>query len=268
MIMIVLLNHADDSGKAWPSQSRIASQTGLSDRCVRNNLRELCDSGWLKASEKFGQTTIYDIATPEPRSETPERDSCAPRNDVPHSPSEPRNDVPTTPERRSAQPERRSGNPGTTFLLSTQEPTKNQPLNQTSAEPPEKNGQEQKLVEPKRKPNSWRDDAKLKAQEASLTPLPLDLASDAEVAALWRAWCEHRTHIAEREKTKPWTPRAAEMEIANIAKAIDQHGHEVVCTQIRTAISSSWQGLNLQNIRPQFGRKRYGDDHDDRPTGL
>ena len=268
MIMIVLLNHADDTGRAWPSQDRIAEQTGLKERAVRNHLNDLKQDGWIQVVSQVGRNHVYRVSTPAEYAGYAAENAGQPRHEMPVKDDEPRQNMPLTPANGAATPAEYAADPGKICRLSTHEQPNNQPLNQTSAEPPAKNGQEQKPAEPKRKPNSWRDEAKLKAQEANLTTLPLDLASDTEIVALWRSWCDHRTELAQREKTKPWTPRAAEMEIANIAKAVDQHGLEIVCVQIRTAISSSWQGLNLQNIRPQFGRKRYGEDHDDRPTGL
>ena len=47
-VLIALADHADDDGECWPSQSRIAEMTGLTDRTVRYVLHGLSLSGLVK----------------------------------------------------------------------------------------------------------------------------------------------------------------------------------------------------------------------------
>lgn len=47
LIMLALADHADDAGRCYPSIDRLAKRTGLSERAVRTNLRQLEVEGYL-----------------------------------------------------------------------------------------------------------------------------------------------------------------------------------------------------------------------------
>jgi hypothetical protein len=131
LVLIAVANYADENGCCWPSQERIAKDTELTDRAVREALKKLQSLGFIERSDRringakrqtdiihlrFRQRNDIPLATPqEPASagEPPEPPSGGDqRNLLPVEEASP-------PERHSAAtgtsfrppPERRSGKP-------------------------------------------------------------------------------------------------------------------------------------------------------------
>lgn len=57
----VLSYHANRDGNAWPSVARLARLSGVSVRMTHTCLRRLELRGWIKATQRTGQTTVYRI---------------------------------------------------------------------------------------------------------------------------------------------------------------------------------------------------------------
>jgi hypothetical protein len=112
LVLLAIANHADDSGKAWPSVERLAEKCSLTSRSVTAQLAYLEEDGLLVADRHRGKSTVYHVVTPERRSllppngfhSTPER--LSPLNGVhPERGSLlPLNGVHPTPERGSSLP--------------------------------------------------------------------------------------------------------------------------------------------------------------------
>ena len=75
LIMLSLADHADDSGRCYPSISRLCTRTGLSERAVRTNIRALEKSGYLAIQIGAGQggANLYTI-TPTPAADAPRQE--------------------------------------------------------------------------------------------------------------------------------------------------------------------------------------------------
>lgn len=101
---------------------------------------------------------------------------------------------------------------------------------------------------------SWQEKAKIEADLASEIETDMALIAHPELTDLWREWCGWRTDLAMREKSKPWTPRAARIEMGNIARALQSFTAEQIATQMRAAIVGCWVGLNLDKMRVGPGR--------------
>jgi len=100
LIMLALADHADDSGRCYPSMQRLCKRTGLSDRAIQKNIKDLTEAGYLTVIPQAGQggANVYIVtATPERRSPPNE---VRPRT----SDTTPPNVVRQTPERRSPKP--------------------------------------------------------------------------------------------------------------------------------------------------------------------
>lgn len=90
LVMLALADHADDSGRCYPSNSRLCERTGLSERAVRQNIRALEVGGFLTVHIGVGQAgaNVY-IVRPQGGQEMPPAGnapgtSCpAPRHLVP-----------------------------------------------------------------------------------------------------------------------------------------------------------------------------------------
>ena len=52
LLLLALANYADENGRSYPSQKRLASDTGLSDRTIRRLLAEMADAGLLTRTER------------------------------------------------------------------------------------------------------------------------------------------------------------------------------------------------------------------------
>lgn len=63
LVMLCLANHANDEGMAWPSVSRVAKMTGLTDRAIRTCLGKLRAMGLLLtvAKSNHHKATTYKL---------------------------------------------------------------------------------------------------------------------------------------------------------------------------------------------------------------
>lgn len=139
LVLLALADNANDDGSCFPSVPLLARKTCLSDRAVRGTMRDLETAGLVRSEARRGMSTMYRLmvspwvevpsSTPTPRNvvpptpeagaalcsvDTPERSSAHPGTSF----RPPRNNVPPTPERGS-------GDPGTSFRLTVNEPSIN-----------------------------------------------------------------------------------------------------------------------------------------------
>lgn len=107
IIMLALADHADDAGRCYPSVDRLAKRTGLSERAVRTNLRQLESEGYLGTQIGVGPQgcNVYIVRT------TPAAD--APRQEMPPGRSRPRGGhmTPHTPAADAPEPSRTTKEP-------------------------------------------------------------------------------------------------------------------------------------------------------------
>lgn len=100
LVMLSLADHADDSGRCYPSIARLCRRTSMSDRGVQKVLARLVERGFIAIQQNAGQggANLYRITA------TPEHSS--PLNDVhPRTTfATPPNPVRKTPEPRSPKP--------------------------------------------------------------------------------------------------------------------------------------------------------------------
>lgn len=102
LILLALADHADDSGRCYPSISRLAQRTGLSERAVRNNVRAMEKTGYITVHIGIGPSgkNVYFVRS------TPAAD--APRQEMPpaaYAPP-PRQEIPVTPAADAPEPSR------------------------------------------------------------------------------------------------------------------------------------------------------------------
>ena len=62
-VWVVILNHINKDGLAWPGVSRISEQTGISARQVRYCFGVLEKHGWIKITRRTGHANVYQIST-------------------------------------------------------------------------------------------------------------------------------------------------------------------------------------------------------------
>jgi DNA-binding GntR family transcriptional regulator len=70
LVLLILANYADNAGVCWPSQERLANDTDMTDRSIRNAVAALVERGLLKVGERRGttgvrKTNVYRLALPE-----------------------------------------------------------------------------------------------------------------------------------------------------------------------------------------------------------
>lgn len=61
LILLALADHANEDGEAWPSIATLSRRTGLAERTVQRNLRELELKGYLSISEARGRSNRYNL---------------------------------------------------------------------------------------------------------------------------------------------------------------------------------------------------------------
>lgn len=105
-------------------------------------------------------------------------------------------------------------------------------------------------VESSESPTAKRKSAaSAEAEKASSTPLPLDLRT-AEFEKNWKLWCQYRTEMGQRDRTKPWTLLAAQATL----RLCQKHGPGASCHAMTKALAGNWQGLHFDDPpRPQNG---------------
>jgi hypothetical protein len=115
LLLIVLANYADERGKCWPSQERLASDTCMTDRGVRKVFVSLEAKGLLRRQHRrrAGKQTsdmITLLFQPEPRSAS---NGAQPEPDVVSAGTR----VTKQPEPRSAKPSLELKEPSTRATL-------------------------------------------------------------------------------------------------------------------------------------------------------
>ncbi|MDQ7262689.1 helix-turn-helix domain-containing protein [Paracoccus sp. PS-1] len=72
LIMLALADHADDTGRCYPSMQRLCQRTGLSERAVQVNIKKLQGQGYIKvvSGGGKGRPNIYFVSA-NPAPETP-----------------------------------------------------------------------------------------------------------------------------------------------------------------------------------------------------
>ncbi len=103
---------------------------------------------------------------------------------------------------------------------------------------------------------SWQDDRRIESKLASGIEIDMMVARHPQIVILWNDWCGWREELALMEKTKPWTPRAARIEMQNIARALERHSPDDVCAQIRRAIVGCWNATHVDDIGSGNGNNR------------
>lgn len=61
LVLLCLADFSDDAGVCWPSVETIVERTGLSDRCVREQLKRLEASGFICRDRRVGQSAMYQM---------------------------------------------------------------------------------------------------------------------------------------------------------------------------------------------------------------
>lgn len=88
LIMLALADHADESGRCYPSIHRLCKRTGLKERSVQANLKKLSDQGYLKTiiGGGKGKANLY-MVFPYPAADAPPH-HVHPARDAPQTPQE------------------------------------------------------------------------------------------------------------------------------------------------------------------------------------
>ncbi len=89
LILLALADHANDEGECYPSIERLCLRTGLGERTVQNNIRQLTEAGFLEIETGGGRKNcnLYRIKTPHIFTKTPQQmhpAADAPPNKTPH----------------------------------------------------------------------------------------------------------------------------------------------------------------------------------------
>ncbi|MDB6454729.1 helix-turn-helix domain-containing protein [Falsirhodobacter sp. 20TX0035] len=111
LIMLALADHADDSGRCYPSIARLCQRTGLGERAVQNNIRALVEAGYISIVPNAGQglANLYFVRpTPAP--------------DAPPHEVHPRTTCTSTPASRSKTPAPDAPKPSRTTTEPSEEP--------------------------------------------------------------------------------------------------------------------------------------------------
>jgi len=103
-VLVALADNADDNGVCWPGQEFVAAKTELTERTIRNAVKQLEADGFLSREAQFvnglRSGTRYFLTFAERDSGRPEADSDRPERDS--GPTG--NKRPNRPERDSAKP--------------------------------------------------------------------------------------------------------------------------------------------------------------------
>lgn len=105
LIMLALADHADDTGRCYPSISRLCQRTGLGERAIQNNIKALVSKGYVTIVPNAGQglANLYFVtATPAP--------------DAPPHEMRPRTKCASTPASRSKTPAPDAPKPSGTII--------------------------------------------------------------------------------------------------------------------------------------------------------
>ena len=261
MILTVVLNHAGQDNRAWPSHPTIAAQAGLAERSVWAHLRDLEASGWLRNVGKVGRVVVWEVTNPansagsipQPLRDTPE---TIPQP-LPEIPQILRDAEKPIPQILRDNPATVAGHPANSARqsrkiceLTTQEPLNNQSgTTHRADEPPE--GSKAKPAKP-----DWRTHNREQATAANA--IRPDMLAPADFRQAWNRWAAYRTARAVdariASEAVAWTVAAAEAGLRDCHRAATAHGWPAVLARIDAAIAGNWQGFNFDSMRqPQRG---------------
>lgn len=91
LVMLALADWSNDDGMCWPSMKQLADKSGLTDRAIRASVGRMVDAGHLSRKDNPGKGVFYTVH---------------PGTTFRPEQASPRNEVPETPERRSANTSR------------------------------------------------------------------------------------------------------------------------------------------------------------------
>lgn len=63
-VLIMIANYADENGRAWPSLSRMASDTSTSESTVQRALSWLAENGWIEREKRDGKQDVLRLIYP------------------------------------------------------------------------------------------------------------------------------------------------------------------------------------------------------------
>ncbi len=247
MILTVVLNHAGQDNRAWPSHPTIASQTGLAERSVWAHLRELEASGWLLKVGNVGRVVVWEIINPANSAGSIPQ----PLRDIPQILPDAEKPIPQIlrdyPANSAGHPANFASLSRNSCELTTHEPHKNQSgtkQEEASESPPVV------VVSKSTKPD-WRTWNRQNAEKANAVELPAD-ASD-EFRTAWKRWSDYRTAKAVDARISSeaieWTATAAESGIRDCIRAAVVHGWPAVIGRIDQAMQG-WRGFNFDKMIP------------------
>lgn len=230
LVLVMLLNHADKHGRAWPSHATLARETGMAVRSIGSHMRHLEKAGWLvrvgsrEREGQMGATGVFHVVSPSsagrsvPQTTSMDKASAAtpPRHALPGGQQEmpecARQDLPTGPASGAEGSARDAGEVGISCRQTTQEPLNNHPENhpilQEEGGPPP--GVEEVAAPAKAAvgaPNPQlsltKPQLSLPHAQPSLTSPQLSLPRRAD----WREWHRAQAEAANAVLPAPHVPR-------------------------------------------------------------
>lgn len=79
-VLVALANYADENGKCWPSQARLAKDTSMAERTVRKHLKLLEEAGYItrvkrRRKDGFQDSDLFEIHTESSRKSVPVKEN-------------------------------------------------------------------------------------------------------------------------------------------------------------------------------------------------
>lgn len=109
LILLALADHADDSGRCYPSMGRLSRRTGLSERAIQTNVKKLTATGYLTVVTGGGKghANLYFVSANPSVAEDKPRSICTPQEMHPAAgaPQTPQQ-VPVNPAAGAPEPSR------------------------------------------------------------------------------------------------------------------------------------------------------------------
>jgi hypothetical protein len=236
MVLVVLADIADDTGKCWPSLGLIAKRAAMSRKSVIDQIPKLEAAGHLTV-RRDGKHNVYRVhpAGSVTRSDqtshqrllvTDGDQSLTVTTTVTHSDHH---------QSLTVTPLVTDGDPNQSLNQSI-----NQSMNQPSTPPAAREAEVKPEKEKRQKPGP--------EAEACATTLPGN--PSAELAEAWQEWQQYRQRraIAPGRQRVAWTAQAARLSAKQVSQYAASHGSRIVCDRIASAINGEWQGLNLDKL--------------------
>ena len=131
-VFVALCDNASDEGDCYPSISTLCKKTSLSERAVQGAIKRLVEMGYMIATMRKGQSTIYRIS---PVSEWPEL-STPPAPDAPPQEMRPAPDAPHPRTTCTPPPQEMRGTPAPRAPITINEPSIEPSGNRQKAQAP------------------------------------------------------------------------------------------------------------------------------------